>query len=104
MRAAASGSIAGPEWAGASQCSFGEQGATGGKLHVFMSSLPRNGAHALRQREAPMGSSAKDALAIMAPALPDYKALAVTAADAQVHAAINLRPHGLSGLTCKLQQ
>lgn len=61
-----------------------EQGVTGGKLHIFMSSLARNGAHALRLRDAPLGAGAKDALSIMAPGIPDYKALAITAADAQV--------------------
>ena len=60
------------------------QGGSGGKLHVFMSSRPSAGAHALQQRDAPMGAGSKDPLTIMAPASKDYKDIAITAADAQV--------------------
>ena len=49
-----------------------------------MSSRPSAGAHALVQRDAPVGAGSKEALTIMAPAGKDYRDLAVAAADAQV--------------------
>ena len=60
------------------------QAGSGGKLHVFMSSRPSAGAHALQQRDAPVGAGSKDPLAIMDPAGKDYKDIAIAAADAQV--------------------
>ena len=60
------------------------QTGSGGKLHVFLSSRPSAGAHALLQRDAPVGAGSKEALTIMAPVGKDYKDLAIAAADAQV--------------------
>ena len=57
--------------------------ATGGKLHVFLTSLPKVGAHALPVRDGGMGAEGKDTK-IMQPATKDYPALATRAAEAQV--------------------
>ncbi|KAK9809653.1 hypothetical protein WJX73_000552 [Symbiochloris irregularis] len=55
----------------------------GGKLHVFMTTLPKAGIHALQMREGNVAAEGKDAK-VMLPASKDYSALATQAADAQV--------------------
>ena len=57
------------------------QGVVGGKLHVFLSSLPKVGSKALSVRDLGSKASDKEPLKNMAPASVDYRRMAESAAE-----------------------
>ena len=60
------------------------QGGVGGKLHVFLSSLPKVGSKALDVRDLGSKTSDKEPLKNMAPASIDYRRIAESAAESMV--------------------
>ena len=57
----------------------------GGKLHVFLSCLPKVGSKALAVRDMGSKVSDKEPLKSMQPGTPDYRRLAESAAESMVH-------------------
>lgn len=66
----------------------------GGKLHVFLSSLPKVGTKALVVRDAGGRANEKEPLKVMEPASTEYRKLAETAAEAQVQSPILILTSG----------
>lgn len=60
------------------------KGGTGGKVHAFLSSLPRKGLLSLRQRDLGRPPTDRDNMDSMLPENKEYQALAVDAAEHQV--------------------
>lgn len=73
---------------------FWVQGGVGGKLHVFLSSLPKVGSKALSVRDMGSKASDKEPLKNMAPASTDYRRMAESAAESM---ASSLELHIFSG-------
>ena len=64
------------------------QGGVGGKLHVFLSCLPKVGARALTVRDSGARVNDKEPLKSMLPASTDYRRMAEGAAESMVSSPI----------------
>ena len=65
----------------------GPQGGVGGKLHVFLSCLPKVGSNALAVRDLGSRTSDKEPMKNMMPASTEYRRMAESAAESMVRLA-----------------